>query len=1337
MMMASTNAADVNLTDNLNSQINDQEHLLVENNMDVDLNSNEDNELVNSNQLDNNNLKINSSSDTYSFDDLDGWTSTGNADLSDDNGYDGSYVVLNKASISRDVDWTYVEKIGFWYKIPTRAGSLTVTVGDDNIKKITASNAMDSWDYFEQNVSYTGIQNLKFNAPLNNKPVYIDSLVLTLKPKNNTYSFDDLDGWTSTGNADLSDDNGYDGSYVVLNKASISRDVDWTYVEKIGFWYKIPTRAGSLTVTVGDDNIKKITASNAMDSWDYFEQNVSYTGIQNLKFNAPLNNKPVYIDSLCFTFNYDKTSSDNPPENYTLVADFEYEIRINTGSSATVYFTDKSSGDIVRWIMDYGNGQIYNDTKFPEYNIYSSYGSFDISLTVIDKYGNNNTTTKENILTLYNYKIHTSNVDSFEGDLDGWILYDIASHNYAQSYDGNYSIHVVVNKTSSNLTDLYPIMQKEVDLTDVDSIQAFARTITLSGVGSSSGARIFVYIDGERLGGESNYLSVIHFADWYNHNFDTSSISGVHNVTLMGYLGTGPGIWIDNIKYQNYENIANFTSSVPSVKNGEISITFTDNSYGRISGYYWEFDDGTNTTSRNPTHTFGQGNHSVTLHIYHDGVEVDNCTYEFSLSLPTIAGTGVSYSSVQDAISNASENDVINIDPGMVFVENLVIDKNLTLNFNGAILQSKDSANPVFSVTDGATVIIKDVELNQNSIFATSNDSKLIIRDSDINVNLNLNEGNIDLINNTFNNVGLTLIADTNIYNSTINAGKLTVKGYVIVNDSTISNNCILNVIDDANMILSNSDIIDSKIVSESGNLTVENVTFDNTYLTLTNNCSINNVNIENSGVIVNGGKSKITKSNLTNCNVAITQTAGELELTNNIIKNNNNAINITGGSATISYNAIYHNTGDLTLNGATMNNNWFGTNQVTGYDSYLRLVLTSVDSEMYSGSEYTIKVEFVPNTGSMDGALNDLTLDFTSTNGEVTSPIVISDNQGELKFTAGAVSDEVKFTLLDEEYTLVNGDNPVSIVAKPLDTSLSIESTEKGSIVITLKDSDGNAISGANVNYTINDGKTLSNVTDANGKFTINDLTGLINIVANYTGNKTYNPTNNAKSFDFKLNTGMIIANESKVITITLKDENGKAVVGANVNYTVNGGETLSNVTDANGKFTISDLPDEYIEIKFNYPGDDTYNANVTSMNFNFTVPQKENTTNNTSNATNTTGNGGSTNTNTQTTTTTTAKTVKVASKIVAKKKTFKVKTKTKKYKITLKTKSGKAIKKVKVTLKVKGKTYKAKTNAKGVATFKITKLNKKGKYTAKIKFAGNKSYKATSKKIKLTVKK
>ncbi|MBQ2831553.1 Ig-like domain repeat protein [Methanobrevibacter sp.] len=94
-----------------------------------------------------------------------------------------------------------------------------------------------------------------------------------------------------------------------------------------------------------------------------------------------------------------------------------------------------------------------------------------------------------------------------------------------------------------------------------------------------------------------------------------------------------------------------------------------------------------------------------------------------------------------------------------------------------------------------------------------------------------------------------------------------------------------------------------------------------------------------------------------------------------------------------------------------------------------------------------------------------------------------------------------------------------------------------------------------------------------------------------------------------------------------------------------------------------------------------------------------------------------------------------KAASKITASAKTFKAKVKTKAYTVILKNNKNKAIKNAKVTLNIKGKTYTATTNSNGKATFKITKLTKKGKYSATVKFAGNGYYKASSKSVKITV--
>ncbi len=94
-----------------------------------------------------------------------------------------------------------------------------------------------------------------------------------------------------------------------------------------------------------------------------------------------------------------------------------------------------------------------------------------------------------------------------------------------------------------------------------------------------------------------------------------------------------------------------------------------------------------------------------------------------------------------------------------------------------------------------------------------------------------------------------------------------------------------------------------------------------------------------------------------------------------------------------------------------------------------------------------------------------------------------------------------------------------------------------------------------------------------------------------------------------------------------------------------------------------------------------------------------------------------------------------KEKAKIKAKSKRFKSYLKVKKYTINLKNSKGKAIKKVKVTLKVKGKKYNARTNSRGKAIFKITKLTKRGTYKATITFKGNKYYLKAVKKSKIRI--
>ena len=170
------------------------------------------------------------------------------------------------------------------------------------------------------------------------------------------------------------------------------------------------------------------------------------------------------------------------------------------------------------------------------------------------------------------------------------------------------------------------------------------------------------------------------------------------------------------------------------------------------------------------------------------------------------------------------------------------------------------------------------------------------------------------------------------------------------------------------------------------------------------------------------------------------------------------------------------------------------------------------------------------------------------------------------------------------------------------------------------------------------------------------------------------------------------------------LKDSEGKALANKTVQIAING-KIYNRTTDNDGKvgIQVNFASANTYSYAVSFQGDNQYNAAPIAVS-KLTVTKKKTT-------------------------------------IKASNKVFKAKTKTKKISVTLKTVKNKYDKKTylksgkKVTLKVNGKTYTAKINKKGVAKFTI-KITKKGKYTAKIKFAGDKTYKASSKTIKIRIK-
>ena len=291
------------------------------------------------------------------------------------------------------------------------------------------------------------------------------------------------------------------------------------------------------------------------------------------------------------------------------------------------------------------------------------------------------------------------------------------------------------------------------------------------------------------------------------------------------------------------------------------------------------------------------------------------------------------------------------------------------------------------------------------------------------------------------------------------------------------------------------------------------------------------------------------------------------------------------------------------------------------------------------------------------------------------------------------------------------SADDVIGLYSTSTDTQLVAEdinlTSSKGTVEVTLTDIKGNAIYNEDVILTLNDVNYTAK-TDTNGiaTFEITAKDGENTATFIYNAKSNYVSSNTTSKINVTLNATAITAskvtktyNVAKSLVLQLNDANGNSLANKTVTVTING-KTYTKTTDANGKVSLAltNLAPKTYPATINFAGDDTFKASSAKVSV----------------------------------------VVKTATpKLTAKAKTFKVKTKTKKYTILLKTNTGKVLKKAKVTIKVKGKTYKATTNAKGKATFKITKLTTKGKFTATVKFAKTSYYNAVTKKVKITVKK
>jgi hypothetical protein len=373
------------------------------------------------------------------------------------------------------------------------------------------------------------------------------------------------------------------------------------------------------------------------------------------------------------------------------------------------------------------------------------------------------------------------------------------------------------------------------------------------------------------------------------------------------------------------------------------------------------------------------------------------------------------------------------------------------------------------------------------------------------------------------------------------------------------------------------------------------------------------------------------------------------------------------------------------------------------------------IPSEAKVGDNKTVTVELPSDaTGNVTVYVNGnpFTQEASAVNEITISGFIAGDNTITVFY-----SGDDKYANKTTEPTIVTAEK-VSDYSFDVIVPTDIKVGDDATITISLpNDVNGTAsvhVSGQEpMNITVN-----SNSTDV----TLSDLVlGNNTVTVTFSDDKyaektvTKNITVEKVPIEIKNDTIVVTPSETATPTVSINLPNATG----ELTVTVNGKNYTKKLVNGVATVDITDLPAGTYNATVSYSGDDKY----ASFNTTTTITVKETKQEN--------------NTSQQTTQTQkqTTQTEKLKTKIIAKNKKFKAKTKVKKYTITLKA-GKKPVKKVQVTIKIGKKTYKAKTNNKGKATFKIKKLTKKGKYKATITFKGNNAYKATTKKVKITIK-
>ena len=738
----------------------------------------------------------------------------------------------------------------------------------------------------------------------------------------------------------------------------------------------------------------------------------------------------------------------------------------------------------------------------------------------------------------------------------------------------------------------------------------------------------------------------------YNSTFTNN------NATDGGAISNGDdgALTIDNSTFNNNTGIYGGV-----IWNSGHSSTFTNNTFtnniGTYGGVIYNEHTGTvivtNNTFNNNTATKGGA-------IYNYGTSTEtNNTFNNNTATNGGIGGAIYNQGPSTIINNTFNNNTANYG-GAIYnsgvtltIDNSTFTSN-TANSGGAIYSTYNTLtvnNCTFTsntVTNSGGAILCASTLTVNNSTFISNAAGFggaIQNDEGTEIN------NSTFTSNTATNYGGAILnsGSVTVNNSTFTSNTAAYGGAIFIYDTSIVNNCTFtkngatyggSILSTGTLTVNNSTFTSNTANSDGGaiynyvgRLTVNNSTFTSNTATYYGGAIYNNAG----GVTVNN--STFTKNVATYggaiCNIKDTVTVKYSTFTKNGATYGGAIFNY-GGTLNVSFCRIVGNTPeDIFSDGSScdIDYNWWGSNFV-GSDpvtagravwitvsKWLVLTTTSDPNTINTGETSNITADLLHDQNGVyqnpiDGHVPDgIVVNFNSDALGSVNPLTGTLINGEAStiFTAGLNPGISTITSMVDQQTIptavtinkISPTIPTTIIVTPV-SGLNGKTVN---LKAKLTDSDGNTVTGASVQFSVN-GTIIGSVnTDTNGiatlPYIITQTSGTYTILANYLGNNTYiasSNTNNLKVTPTPTSTVMnaLIGNKGETVnlTATLTDTvHQLAISGETVKFLINGKLIGTAVTNSNGiailPYTITQNGGYYY-IDALFAGDNVYSSST-----------------------------------------------------------------------------------------------------------------------------------------------